>query len=164
MDDRLKALFSASNAPPQSLRGRGSGGAPEGNFNGYKHGLRSTKLGPGMQYINRQAITYRKAVEAETLGVRGKLGIWEQSLLQTSTQWLITALKIERLLRFFDADLNNDQRVAYAEKCARALTERDKCLAKLGLDREDHATLYALPHLPDEPEGQPTAPISPTPA
>ena len=155
MDERLKGLFSSP---------KEAGGAPPGNRNSYKHGLRSTRLGPGMEYINRQAITYRKAVETETLGVRGKLGVWEQSLLQTATQWLITALKIERLLRFFDADLNNDQRVSYAEKCARALSERDKCLAKLGLDRVEHETLYTLPQLPDEPEGQPTAPISPTPA
>lgn len=123
------------------------GGAPANNQNAYKHGLRSAKLGPGMEYIGRKASMFRKTAEAEALNLRGKLGVWEQSLLQSATQWLITALKIERLLRVFDAELTHDQRVTYSERVARACNERDKCLQKLGLDRDDGrlSTLYASP-------------------
>jgi hypothetical protein len=50
-------------------------------------------------------------------------------------------------LRVYDAELTHDQRVNYTERVARACTERDKCLQKLGLDREDGrlSTLYASP-------------------
>ncbi len=130
-------------------------------MNSYKHGLRSAKLGPGMEYIARKANLFRTAAEAETLRVRGRVGIWEQSLLSSATQWLLVALKIERLLRLYHAELSHDQYVSYTERVAKACSERDKCLSRLGLDRDDdrHSTLYSsIPELPDEAEGQANAP------
>jgi hypothetical protein len=117
-----------------------------------------------MQYTGKKAGIFRGAAEAETLSIRGKIGVWEQSLLSTATQWLITALKIERVLREFGDELTHQDYANLCERVARACSERDKCLTKLGLDKGDpqHTTLYALPSLPDEPdapEGQTNAPI-----
>jgi hypothetical protein len=153
--------YGLSVPPPESPEKRGSGGAPSDNQNAYKHGLRSAKLGPGMEYIGRKASMFRKVAEAETLSLRGKLGVWEQSLIQSATQWLITAFKIERLLRLYDDKLTIEQRVNYTERVSRALVERDRCLQRLGLDKGDEALSTLYSGLPDEPEGQTNAPAEP---
>jgi hypothetical protein len=165
MDEQLLAIFSATADLNGKSAEKRSPGAPLGNSNAYKHGLRTAKLGPQMEYIHRKANLFRATAEAETLSLRGKLGIWEQSLLQSAAQWLICALKIERLLRLGDAELTSDQKVNYSERIAKACNERDRCLQRLGLDAADPkfaGSLYALPQLPDdEPEGQTNAPAEP---
>jgi hypothetical protein len=146
--------------PDESTR-KHRGGAPKGNSNSMKHGLRSARLPAGSGYIAREANLFQKAVEAAILDSFGSIDILRAALVQTSVQWLMHAMKLRRLLRLKADDLTIDQMVNFAERACRALAERDRCLVKIGLEKGDerHMTLYAA--LPDEPEPETNAPAEP---
>src|SRR5580704_1541002 len=105
-----------------------TGGAPDGNANALKNGLRCGKFPPGSEYLIKQVASFRKVAEAAILDARGQLGFYETSLLQTAIEHYSHGLRVRRWLRVGWNDLNLDQRLAYSREIARAFSERDKVL------------------------------------
>ena len=79
------------------------GGAPEGNANATKHGIRGFlcggKLPKGASYIRKQVNRYRRAIEAEIIDLRGEITITEASIVQTVTRHEIVCQLATRWLR-----------------------------------------------------------------
>ncbi len=181
MDDRIKGLFSASTAPPKgaavdqsdtqpdvknALKPRG--GAPLGNQNATKHGLRSGKFPPGTEYLTKEISRFRRLASAAIVEIHGEVGFAHAALLQTALEHYAHALRVRRWLRVGWSELSTDQVLVFSRECGRALDLRDKVLKQLGIDASGHDegkhTLYTLPQLPDEPEGQTNAPAVDPPA
>jgi hypothetical protein len=138
----------------------GKVGAPVGNENALRHGLRSQRLGRKLEYIARQTIIFRRHVETAVLSARGEIGVFDAAVVQTSCEWLCYALKVKRLLRLNDDTLNSDQKVAYGKEVARAMSERDKALKMLGIHSTASASsmIYTVP-LDDESDESLPAPV-----
>jgi len=147
---------------PDGPPAKRKGGAPKGNLNSMRHGLRSSRVPNDSSYMLREANIFRTCVEAAILDRFGSIDVLRAALVQTCIQWQIHAMKLRRLLLVKATELTIDQMVNFAERACRALAERDRCLVKMGLDKDDerHTTLYQ--QLPDEPQdgehGGPEAP------
>ena len=110
------------------------GGAPRGNVNAMRHGLRSGSDPPGCSYITRQASEFRQSLEAKVLAKTGEIDVYESSLIHTAVSWLKHGLKCRRWLRINFNDLSADQRVTYSREAPRAFESMTRCLKLLGLD------------------------------
>jgi hypothetical protein len=140
-------------------------GAPSGNTNALKTGLRSGKFPPGTEYLIKEITRFKHLCSAAIAEIHGELGFQQVALLQTACEHYSHGLRVRRWLRVGWDDLTADQVIAYSREIGQAFDKRDKVLKQLGIDARPHdegkRTLYALPQLPDdEPEGQ-TVPTEP---
>ena len=91
--------------------------------------------------------------------------MYEVAAIQTAESWYRHALLARTWLKKALGNLSHEQRLHFSREEARALTERDKILKQLGLDRRDvdhHSTLYTLTAIPDDvPEPETNAPAEP---
>jgi len=145
---------------PKSATGKAHprGGAPFGNRNAMRHGLRAGSLPKGASYIAREMVALRREIEDAVLARRGRIELYEAALIQTAVRWERHALLAQRWLRLNAETMTHEERVRYSREIARASSERDKCLKLLGLDQEKDvwAELYA----PQQPETPPLRPLA----
>jgi hypothetical protein len=135
-------------ATPDSDTNEGSesskGGAPRGNQNAMRHGLRSGMLPKGAEYIRRQCADFRQSVEDAVLTLDGGIGVYQASLVQSCTSHLRHALLCRKWLKdSFDA-LSHVERLTYSREITRALDSRDRVLKALGLDRSQRDAVTIL--------------------
>jgi hypothetical protein len=118
--------------------------APLNNRNAMTHGITAGRLPRGAAYIKRATDRLRCVLEQETLDVRGQVGVWELLQLNSIVRWERLALLAQRWLR--SEELTIEQKLSLAREIARASTERDKCVEKLGIRRDSqdpYASLYS---------------------
>ncbi len=109
------------------------GGAPEGNANAIRHGLRASSLPDGCAYIEGQVKTFRRYVRDLLVDRHGECSVYQEAVLQSAIRHEQRALLASRWLRI-EPDLDLNQRLALTDAVAKASDNRDKCLQKLGLD------------------------------
>ncbi len=119
------------------------GGAPRGNVNAMRHGLRSGSDPKGCSYIGKQAGEFRQSLEAKVLARAGEIDVYESSLIHTAVSWLKHGLKCRRWLKVNFNDLSADQRVTYSREAPRAFESMTRCLKLLGLDTKPNADPWA---------------------
>lgn len=107
--------------------------APLHNSNALTHGLCAGKLPAGAAYVKRLAAQLQRTLETEVLDVRGEIGVYEAATIQSAVRWEKHALLSQRWLRLSQETLTPEQRLAFSREIAKASTERDKCLERLGL-------------------------------
>ncbi len=120
------------------------GGAPKGNTNAMRHGLRSGSDPPGCSYISKQACEFRNSLEAKILAKTGEIDVYESSLIHTAVAWLKHGLKCRRWLKVNFKDLSADQRVTYSRESPRAFESMTRCLKLLGLDVKPDSDLWSV--------------------
>jgi hypothetical protein len=113
-------------------------GAPMGNKNATRHGLVAGRLPAGCRYIARDISRFRSALEQAVIDAGRDIDIMAAAAIQSATRWETHAQLCRRWLRT-EANLDPDQRLAFSREIARASSERDKCLDRLGLDRASNA-------------------------
>lgn len=128
-----------------------------GNKNAVRHGFRAASLPDGCAYIEHQVKALRRFVISELRGGAGSGGpltTYQEALVQSAMRHETRAALAQRWLRLEGAALSINDRLALTKAITDASDNRDKCLQRLGLDREQtvidalyaHNTLiHALP-------------------
>lgn len=120
-------------------------GAPRGNRNRVTHGLRMPQAGlpKGASFINRICNEARRLIEKAVAEANGEIGVYAAACIQSAIRWERHAQLSARWLRLNCATFTPEQFLAYSREIARASSERDKCLEKLGLDKRATADVWA---------------------
>jgi hypothetical protein len=137
------------------------GGAPKGNRNSIRHGLRASSLPPGCSYLDGQLRSLRKGLRREIKRQHGDISLVHEASLQSALRHETRALLAARWLRIGGDELPLEQRLSLLAAISTATDARDRCLKLLRLDRDGTrdilATLYSPTAIddddaPDEPE------------
>ena len=115
------------------------GGQPA-NQSAVRHGLRQTvsKLPKSCQYISQSCYGLRRNLEDWCLEQGSQVGLWQSCCIQSAIRYEQVSQLAARWLRESDATLTHAERLAYSKQIAEASEKRDRCLLRLGLDREHH--------------------------
>lgn len=125
------------------------GGAPIGNANALKHGLRCGRLPAGCGHIGNAISMFRRTLETESLSVHGELSILHRALINSACRHEQRAQLLQRWLRKEAGTLKTMDKATLLAQQSAATDQRDKCLERLGLDRDESehvlATFYTKP-------------------
>jgi len=119
-------------------------GAPVGNRNNMRHGLRAGRLPAGCGTIRRSIDELRRQLEDAVLQVHGEIGIVAAAQIQTAIRFERHAMLSQRWLRMHADTMQPNERLAYSRDIAKASESRDKVIATLRIDTPvvtDPATL-----------------------
>lgn len=119
------------------------------NQNATKHGLRASGLPRGCAYLESQLTAFRRYVRSE-MQRDGSTTIYQEAVLQSAVRHETRALLAARWLRKEGEKLKLPDRIALLGTISSATDSRDKCLEKLGLDKD--LTANALDVLYSTPE------------
>jgi hypothetical protein len=121
----------------------------------YRHGLTiGAKLPNGAGYVARTTGHFRVALESAVVVAKGEITLIDAASIQSAVRWERHALLCQRWLIKEAATLSAGERLAFSREIARASSERDKCLDRLGIDRNEQSifdALYATPPVADVP-------------
>lgn len=123
------------------------GGAPIGNANRMRHGLRGSGLPAGCGHIRKAVNDFRRQLEDAILEARGEITLVDAANVSTAFRWEKHAQLAQRWLRLEAESMSPADRLAYSRDVARASAERDKAIAALGLPErpngDDWHTVHA---------------------
>jgi hypothetical protein len=148
----------AKNEPPSTGPKRfcgkpGRSGAPKGNANAQRHGMRGGKLPAGCQYIENRVNSLRRQVEGALIEAKGAIGIVDAAAVNSILKWERHGLLAAHWLRKEIDKLSPSERLKFSEAIAKASDNRDRAIRTLELDRDAAddvlTTLYRLP-APDD--------------
>ena len=132
---------------------KGRSGAPRGNNNAMRHGLKGGQLPKDCRYIELRLNAFRRNLEDAVMAERGAVTLTDAAAIQTCLRWERHAALAQRWL-VKSTDMKPEQKLAFSREIARASSERDKALAMLKLDRDGKANvldaLYTLPAPSDD--------------
>ena len=111
------------------------GGAPIGNRNSLRHGLRAGRLPPKCSYIRRMTDDLRRHLENDVLNRRGAIDTYAAALIQSAIRHERRCLLLQRWLRDENETLAIADRMRILADVSAATESRDRCLRHLGLDR-----------------------------
>lgn len=165
--------------PPRATTGdaqsepRSRPGAPLGNENARRHGLRSPRSPKSDRYIDRTVQEFRRSVETSVLAACGEISVFHAALIHTSCEATRVALaEMQELRKLIEADkLDHQHRTAKRQAALKALDLRDRKLRELGIawqapaegpvdpwaDFDEARKLESLP----KPDTTPDAPATP---
>lgn len=109
-------------------------GAPAGNSNSVRHGLRANKLPARLAWADRRVNSFRKVVEQAVIDAKGEVSLVDAATIQTCLRFEKHAILAGHWLAKEIDNLSPDQRLAHSREVAKASAERDKCLRSLGID------------------------------
>jgi len=115
---------------------KGRSGAPRGNGNALRHGMKGGKLPEGCQYIENRVNSLRRQVETALLAAKREIGIVDAAAVNSILKWERHGLLAAHWLRHEAAKLSAGDRLKFSEAIAKASDSRDKAIRSLGLDRD----------------------------
>lgn len=132
-----------------------TGGAPKNNRNHLRHGLFAGQLPKGCKHIENRTLKLRRQIEDLLLESKGEVTILDAAIIQTALRWERHSLLCQRWLTKEIKKLSPSDRLNFSREIAKASTERDKCLQRLGLDKRDFDPWKALdaPPIPTDQGG-----------
>lgn len=116
-------------------------GAPKGNNNGVRHGLKSGKLPPDARFIEIRCNLFRRGVEKAVLDAKGDIDLCDAAHINSACRWEKHACLCHRWLTQQWKKLKPDDLVTFSREIARASDNRDKALREIGLPRSTVKTL-----------------------
>ena len=134
-------------------------GAPPGNENAVRHGLRMTNLPKGCGWLEGALRSLRRDLIDEITQEQGPPTLYQDALIQSVVRHETRAQLLLRWLRTDAQSLTLERRLALLASVSNATDQRDKCLERLGLakrstDADAIAILYSRepePHTAPEP-------------
>ena len=94
--------------PASQLPARNRGGAPKGNANRLRHGLRGCGALPaGCSYIRRSLDEFRRQLEGEMLVRHGIVNLFAAACIQSAMRHERRSMLLQKILR--DADKNSEK-------------------------------------------------------
>jgi hypothetical protein len=134
--DPVTAPTAIAGDPP-----KGIGGAPKGNGNARRHGLRGRNLLPEEKYIENAARAFQHSTEDAVIVRFGEVGLYHAAVIQSAVRHEIRAKLIGRWLNVAKEQgekLSLLDQANLLKQLSDASDSRDRCLEKLGLnDRDD---------------------------
>lgn len=115
------------------MNDRPKGGAPQGNRNALRHGLRASKLPAGCKYIEIAVNSFRRQIEDAVSESVAQSGVMQAALVHSACRHERRAQLAERWLRI-NADLPLNERLGLLKTISDATDSRDRCLERLRLD------------------------------
>lgn len=119
----------------------GRSGAPKGNRNGLRHGMKAGKLPADCQYIEIRMNKFRRELEDAVINVKSEIGLIDAANIQTAMKWERHGALALRWLRTQVDKLKPTEQLQFSREIAKASTERDKAIALLGLDAKPEPIL-----------------------
>lgn len=119
-------------------RSRGPG-APPGNHNRTRHGLRSRRILEGgklpkkLDHVEKRAYRLRRELERQVVELRGEISVDDAKEINSALVWERAAALNLHWLRTEHDDLSTDQRRALASDAAKATDKRNAAIDKLHL-------------------------------
>ncbi|MEQ8790248.1 MAG: hypothetical protein RIC55_28390 [Pirellulaceae bacterium] len=110
--------------------------APPKNRNATRHGLKAGTLPAGASYVKRDCDALRRCIEAAVVERHGEIALYHAACIQSAIRWERHAMLAQRWLRLEIDQMDPATKLSYSREIARASAERDKCLEKLGLDKD----------------------------
>lgn len=104
-------------------------GAPSGNRNNLRHGLRAGRLPPGCGTIRRAIDELRRQLEDAVLRAHGEIDVLAAAQIQTAIRFERHAMLAQRWLRLNADMMQPAERLAYSRDIAKASESRDKAMA-----------------------------------
>ena len=140
--------------PKTSRKSKGKGGAPQGNRNATRHGLRASSLPPGCLYLQSQLTAFRRYIRDELVARDSRpTTTYQEAILQSAVRHETRAVLAGRWLRKEAAKLTIEQRISLTREIGNATDARDRCLKMLGLDQDARQgaidALYTTEPTPD---------------
>ncbi len=121
-------------------------GAPEGNVNAARHGLRGAGLPAGCGHIQRSTNMFRRSLEHAVFDARGEVNLSDAALINSAYRWERHAQLSQRWLLKDSTNMSAADRLNYSREVARASSERDRCIKLLALpERADTDPWSSLP-------------------
>lgn len=122
--------------PAQTMPAKRKGGAPLGSSNARRHGLRMSKLPPGVPHIGRDLNQLRKALEAAEANARGSVSVSAAATINRAVRFERKLRLVERHLAENAAMMTPETYLAFERESARWLLDRDRAIDDL--DLTDH--------------------------
>jgi hypothetical protein len=130
---------------------RNRGGAPEGNRNNLRWGLRCGQLPADCGHIKRERNKLRRFIEDLVIEAKGEISLLDAALINSAVRWEVHAMLAGRKMQHA-ADLTTMQEVELSREVAKASDNRDKCLKSMGLEQsanlDNWASIYEQPASP----------------
>src|SRR5580704_6418392 len=111
-------------------------GAPVGNANAMRHGLRSIRLPGRCRYLELATFRIRRELEDACLSKFGEVSVRSAAFIQSICRHEVRSSLAARWLRLEGEKLPIEQRLALLREIGRATTERDKSIDALKLEPE----------------------------
>jgi len=135
----------APSAPADGKTAERKTGAPKGNINGFRHGLRQGgrrlliigSLPAGHRWAERIIDRLRVEWEQHVIAAKGRLSRADEETIQSAIRWERHAVLATCWLRKGFDTLTADQRLAFSREIAEASEKRDRKLRMLGIDAAD---------------------------
>lgn len=120
-------------------------GAPKGNQNGVTHGLklRCSDVPAKCNYVRIVRNQLRDVLTTVVEERKGEVSLVDACYIQSATKWETHSQLAARWLRLHAGDMTHQDKLAYSREVARASSERDKCVEKLGLTKVEAANVVA---------------------
>jgi hypothetical protein len=120
-----------------------------------KHGRRCQALAIGkmprkFSYIRRQLMAFKNQLDAALIKAKGQIDLIDAATVQTCLRAERHARLCERLLAT-ETDLEIDQKANLSREAHKASQDRDKALARLGLDDHEKLPKGTVEILPGDP-------------
>ncbi|MDX1968992.1 MAG: hypothetical protein SFV23_17585 [Planctomycetaceae bacterium] len=113
-------------------------GAPAGNRNARKHGLRGRKLSREERYIANSTTAFQRETESAVIERFGEVDLYRAAVIQSAVRHETRAQLIGRWLRVAEEQgekLTLIDRANLLKQLSDASDARDKCLERIGLDK-----------------------------
>lgn len=110
--------------------------APQKNLNAVRHGLKAGSLPKGCSYVAKITAEIRQSIERAVVEAKGEISLPDACRIQTFLRWERHALLAQRWLRMQAETMDANTVLTFSRDIAKASAERDKCLAALGIDKQ----------------------------
>lgn len=132
---------------------KGRSGAPKGNANAQRHGLRGSKLPKGCQYIENAVNNLRRQVESAVIAKHGRTNVVSAAAINSILKWERHGMLAAHWLRKEGEKLSVSERLQFSREIATASDNRDRALRSLELDVEtaDEWSALNITNYADQP-------------
>lgn len=110
-------------------------GAPLGNMNAARHGMRGSGLPAGCGHIRKATLDFRRQVESEVLAARGEITLADAACINTAFRAERHAQLAQRWLSKEAENMTPADRLNYSREVVKASEARDKAIAALDLPK-----------------------------
>ena len=122
-------------APAGNLNSQKSGIKSNLDFRMSRHGIQLSRLPAGCAFIHRRASQLRTALERLVIEQRDEVTVGELATIGTAATWAIHGMLCARWLEKAGESLTHAERLGYSREVARASTERERAIGRLGLEK-----------------------------
>jgi len=128
----------------------GRSGAPKGNSNATRHGLKGGKLPKGCQYIENTVNELRRQVEDAVMEAKGVINFVDAAAVNSILKWERHGALATHWLRHEASNLSIGDRLKFSEQIAKASDNRDRAIRSLQLGMKPSPWIT----LPSQGEGK----------